>query len=70
MLQMCTIYFQIQFSAVTFASVYKGGLMRKFSFENIVNCKWTKTNFHMKGFALELALRQAKGNSEIAYYLG
>ena len=23
--------------------------MRKFSFENIVHCKWTKTNFHMKG---------------------
>ena len=26
-----------------------------------------KTNFHMKGFALGLALKQAKGKSEIAY---
>ena len=41
---------------------------------DLFTCKWTKicvskTNFHMKGFGLGLALkqRQRKGNSEIAY---
>ena len=38
----------------------------------LVHLHVNKTNFHMKGFALGLALKQleAKGNSEIAYCLG
>ena len=31
------------------------------------NLHVNKTNFHMKGFALGLTLKQAKGNLEIAY---
>ena len=32
------------------------------------NLRVYKTNFHMKGFALGFALKQAEGNSEIDYY--
>ena len=33
----------------------------------LVHLHVNKTNFRMKGFALGLALKQAKGNSDIAY---
>ena len=35
----------------------------------LVRLHVNKTNFHMEGFALGLALKQAKGNSEIAQHL-
>ena len=33
----------------------------------LVHLHVNKTNFHVKGFALGLASKQVKGNSEIAY---